>query len=105
MVDLLGGVEHRAVVDPHGVRAPPRPDAVLAGVPAAMIDLDRLLKLRLVVARDGEMDMAGWWNTNGMLGRYGAIALGRGAAAWPPEPDPATRRRAVCRAGSALGPG
>ena len=43
-----------------------------------MIDLDRLLKLRLVVARYGEMDMAGWWNTNGMLGRYGAIALARG---------------------------
>ena len=43
-----------------------------------MIDLDRLLKLRLVVARHGEMDRAGWWNTNAMLGRYGAIALGRG---------------------------
>jgi hypothetical protein len=43
-----------------------------------MIDLDRLLKLRLVVARYGEMDVAGWWNTNGMLGRYGAIALARG---------------------------
>jgi len=39
------------------------------------IDLDRLLKLRLVVARHGEMDRAGWWNTNGMLGRYGGIAL------------------------------
>jgi hypothetical protein len=43
-----------------------------------MIDLDRLLKLRLVVARHGEMDRAGWWNTSGMLGRYGAIALARG---------------------------
>lgn len=43
-----------------------------------MIDLDRLLKLRLTVARHGEMDRAGWWNTNGMLGRYGAIALERG---------------------------
>ena len=43
-----------------------------------MIDLNRLLKLRLVVARHGEMDRAGWWNTNGMLGRYGAIALSRG---------------------------
>jgi hypothetical protein len=43
-----------------------------------VIDLDRLLKLRLIVARHGEMDMAGWWNTNGMLGRYGAIALARG---------------------------
>ena len=42
------------------------------------IDLDRLLKLRLVVARYGEMDRAGWWNTNGMLGRYGGIALARG---------------------------
>jgi len=43
-----------------------------------VIDFDRLLRLRLVVARYGEMDMAGWWNTNGMLGRYGAIALARG---------------------------
>jgi hypothetical protein len=43
-----------------------------------MIDLNRLLKLRLVVARYGEMDRAGWWNTNGMLGRYGASALSRG---------------------------
>jgi hypothetical protein len=43
-----------------------------------MIDLERLLKLRLVVARHGEMDRAGWWNTNAMLGRYGAAAVGRG---------------------------
>jgi hypothetical protein len=42
------------------------------------IDLDRLLKLRLVVARYGEMDRACWWNTNGMLGRHGAIVLQRG---------------------------
>jgi hypothetical protein len=43
-----------------------------------VIDFDRLLRLRLVVARHGEMDRAGWWNTHGMLGRYGAIALQRG---------------------------
>jgi hypothetical protein len=43
-----------------------------------MIDLDRLLKLRLVVARHGEMDRAAWWNTRGMLGRHGEIALQRG---------------------------
>jgi hypothetical protein len=43
-----------------------------------MIDLDRLLSLRLVVARHGEMDRAAWWNTRGMLGRHGAIALQRG---------------------------
>lgn len=43
-----------------------------------MIDLDRLLALRLIVARHGEMDRAGWWNTDGMLGRYGATVLQRG---------------------------
>src|SRR4051794_11512636 len=42
------------------------------------IDHDRLLQLRLVVGRHGEMDRAAWWNTNGMLGRYGRIALERG---------------------------
>ncbi len=42
------------------------------------IDLDRLLKLRLVVARFGEMDLARWWNTKGQLGRFGAVALRRG---------------------------
>jgi len=44
----------------------------------AAIDLDRLLKLRLVVARFGEMDLARWWNTKGQLGRLGAAALRRG---------------------------
>jgi hypothetical protein len=43
-----------------------------------MLDLDRLFKLRVVVARFGEMDLAKWWNTNGQLGRYGAAALRRG---------------------------
>ena len=42
------------------------------------IDLNRLLKLRLVVARHGEMDGARWWNTQGLLGRYGAVTLSRG---------------------------
>jgi hypothetical protein len=42
------------------------------------IDLDRLLKLRLVVARFGEMDIAKWWNTKGQLGRLGTAALRRG---------------------------
>ena len=44
----------------------------------ASIDMERLLKLRLVVARFGEMDVARWWNTKGQLGRLGALALGRG---------------------------
>lgn len=42
------------------------------------LDLERLLKLRLVVARFGEMDLAKWWNTKGQLGRLGAAALRRG---------------------------
>lgn len=52
---------------------PPVPDSN-----GSALDLERLLKLRLVVARYGEMDRAGWWNTNGMLGRLGAITLERG---------------------------
>ena len=42
------------------------------------IDFDRLFKLRLVVARHGEMDAAKWWNTQGMLGLRGAVVLKRG---------------------------
>ncbi|HEX3131563.1 MAG TPA: BrxE family protein [Thermoanaerobaculia bacterium] len=41
-------------------------------------DLERLFKLRLVVARAGEMDLARWWNTKGQLGRLGASTLRRG---------------------------
>jgi hypothetical protein len=44
------------------------------------IELDRLLKLRLLVARFGEMDLAKWWNTKGQLGRLGAATLKRGFA-------------------------
>jgi hypothetical protein len=47
-------------------------------VTEARLDLDRLLRLRLVVARFGEMDHARWWNTSGQLGRSGASTLGRG---------------------------
>ena len=39
----------------------------------SILDFDRLLKLRLVVARHGEMDMARWWNTQGMLGLIGIV--------------------------------
>jgi hypothetical protein len=42
------------------------------------LDFDRLLKLRLVVARYGEMDLARWWNTRGQLGRLGTAATRRG---------------------------
>jgi hypothetical protein len=45
---------------------------------AEVIDLERLLKLRVVVARIGEMDLAQWWNTRGQLGPLGAAALRRG---------------------------
>lgn len=42
------------------------------------VDLVRLFELRLVVARHGEMDLAKWWNSNGMLGRRGAVVMERG---------------------------
>lgn len=42
------------------------------------VDLELLFKLRLVVARVGEMDVARWWNTKGQLGRHGATVLQRG---------------------------
>ncbi len=43
-----------------------------------MIDLERLLKLRLIIARFGEMDLARWWNTKGQLGHLGSSVLRRG---------------------------
>lgn len=42
------------------------------------VDLDQLLRLRLVVARVGEMDLAKWWNTSGQLGALGTSVLSRG---------------------------
>lgn len=53
------------------------------------VDFARLLKLRLVVARHGEMDGVRWWNTQGVLGRRGAVLLKRGF--------PATHRFAQAR--------
>lgn len=41
-------------------------------------ELDWLLKVRLVVARHGEGDLAGWWNSTGQLGDRGASVLRRG---------------------------
>lgn len=46
----------------------------------AAIDHDRLLKLRVVVARVGEMENARWWNTSGQLGELGASVLRRNFA-------------------------
>ena len=42
------------------------------------VDLAWLMKLRLAVARFGEMDLARWWNTKGQLGRFGGVTLRRG---------------------------
>jgi hypothetical protein len=41
-------------------------------------DLERLFRLRVVVARFGEMDLARWWNTKGQLGPLGTTTLRRG---------------------------
>jgi hypothetical protein len=45
---------------------------------AARIDFERQLKLRLVVGRIGEMDLAKWWNTRGQLSQLGSAAVRRG---------------------------
>ena len=42
------------------------------------LDPDHLLKLRAIVGRFGEMDVARWWNTTGQLGPVGAMAARRG---------------------------
>lgn len=42
------------------------------------LDPSHLLKLRLAVARFGEMDGTGWWNTKGILGASGQSVLSRG---------------------------
>src|SRR5262245_1305895 len=42
------------------------------------IDFAWLMKLRVAIARCGEMDLGKWWNTNGQLGSYGSRVLKRG---------------------------
>ena len=59
--------------------------------PDQEIDLERLMKLRLLVARFGEMDRSRWWNTRDMLGRLGEVALKRGF----PRTHPFARARVV----------
>jgi hypothetical protein len=54
----------------------PRPDE--QGVAVMNSRPEHLLKMRLVVARVGEMDLARWWNTTGQLGPLGASVLRRG---------------------------
>lgn len=53
--------------------------------------LDRLLQLRLAVARFGEADGSKWWNTLSILGSAGARAVGRGL----PRTHPFARARAA----------
>ena len=50
----------------------------MAGSTTSSVNLDRLLKLRLVVARHGETDLQGWWNTKGVLGAMGNVVYDRG---------------------------
>ena len=47
---------------------------------AATLDLAGLFKLRVAVARFGEMDAARWWNTQGVLGARGEMVYRRGLA-------------------------
>jgi hypothetical protein len=56
------------------------------------IDLAWLMRLRTVVARLGEMDLARWWNSNGQLGPQGASVLRRGL----PRTHYFAQARSVC---------
>lgn len=41
-------------------------------------NIDQIAKLRIAVARFGEMDRSKWWNTKGMLSGLGEMAIARG---------------------------
>jgi hypothetical protein len=56
------------------------------------LDFEWLLKMRTVVARIGEMDLARWWNSNGQLGPQGASVLRRGL----PRTHHFAQARSVC---------
>lgn len=60
-------------------------------MPPGPVDLDRLLKLRLVIARQGEADRMSWWGTKSVLGRMGRTVIGRGM----PRTHPLARARIV----------
>ena len=45
---------------------------------ANTVNTDQLFRLRLIIARYGEMDISRWWNTKGQLGPSGAMAVRRG---------------------------
>ena len=61
------------------------------------LDLEWLLKIRTVVARIGEMDLAKWWNSNGQLGPQGASVLRRGF----PRTHYFAQTRSVCMVAAA----
>ena len=61
------------------------------------LDLEWLLKIRTVVARIGEMDLAKWWNSNGQLGPQGASVLRRGF----PRTHYFVQTRSVCMVAAA----
>jgi hypothetical protein len=61
------------------------------------LDLEWLFKIRTVVARIGEMDLARWWNSNGQLGPQGASVLRRGL----PRTHYFAQTRSVCMVAAA----
>jgi len=65
--------------------------------PNQTLDPEWLLKVRIVVARVGEMDLARWWNSNGQLGPQGASVLRRGF----PRTHYFAQTRSVCMVAAA----
>ena len=60
------------------------------------IELDWLLRVRVVVARCGEMDAQRWWNTEGQLCPHGARVLKRGFPRTTSFRAGAVRLRRLC---------
>lgn len=42
------------------------------------LDVAKIAAMRIAVARHGEMDRCQWWNTKGLLGNLGELAISRG---------------------------
>jgi hypothetical protein len=51
---------------------------VVSTTTSTALDIERLFRLRLVIARLGEQENARWWQTKGLLGSTGAFVMRRG---------------------------
>lgn len=82
---------------PLAIERPRTLEDVEVAVQNELLNLEWLLKIRTVIARIGEMDLARWWNSNGQLGPQGASVLRRGF----PRTHYFAQARSVCMVAAA----